>query len=188
VDPYLARGLSYYTGAIFEVVAPDVSGSLAGGGRYDDLLGMFAGQSIPACGNALGLERIVLVMSERGMFPDRLTGLPQILVTQFDESTVAASLELAHRLRAGGLRTDLYPDFKGYGAQFKYADRRGIRFAALIGSRELEEQVVAVKDLSTGDQVDVPQDRIVEWLTQRLHTDVPLEVIERASKSGSDFH
>ncbi|MBV9279073.1 MAG: histidine--tRNA ligase, partial [Chloroflexi bacterium] len=168
VDPYLARGLSYYTGAIFEIVAPDVSGSLAGGGRYDDLLGMFAGQSIPACGISLGLERIILVMNERGMFPDRLAGRPEVLVTQFDETTAAASLELAHRLRAGGVRTDLYPDFKGYGAQFKYADRRNIRFAALLGTRELEEHVVAIRDLLTGDQVDVPRDEIREWLTRRL--------------------
>ncbi len=108
VDPYLARGLSYYTGPIFEVEFPGLSGSGGGGGRYDDLVGMFLGQTLPACGFSLGLERILLVMEERGLFPARLAGQPQVLVTQFDANTVGASLQLASRLRQGGLRVDLY--------------------------------------------------------------------------------
>ena len=109
IDPYLARGLSYYTGPIFEIEFPGLSGSGGGGGRYDDLVGMFSGQTIPACGFSLGLERIILIMEERGMFPERLTTQPQVLVTMFDDSTVAASLALARRLRVAGLRVDLYP-------------------------------------------------------------------------------
>ncbi|HMN28019.1 MAG TPA: histidine--tRNA ligase, partial [Caldilineaceae bacterium] len=129
IDPYLARGLSYYTGAIYEVEFPGFSGSGGGGGRYDNLVGMFSGQNIPSCGISLGLERIILLMEEQKMFPDRLAGQPQLLVTQFDESTVGESLALAQRLRAAGLRVDLYPDSDRYGRQFKYAEERQIRFA-----------------------------------------------------------
>ena len=164
VDPYLARGLSYYTGPIFEIEFPGLSGSGGGGGRYDDLVGMFSGQTIPACGFSLGLERIILIMEERGMFPERLSTQPQVLVTLFDDSTVAASLALARRLRAAGLRVDVYPDNDRYGKQFKYAEERGIRYAALLSPRELEAGVVAVKDLVTGEQVEVPDGAAVEWL------------------------
>jgi histidyl-tRNA synthetase len=128
VDPYLARGLSYYTGPIFEIEFPGLSGSGGGGGRYDDLIGMFSGQRIPSCGFSLGLERILLIMEERGLFPVRLAGEPQVLITQFDASTIGASMELAQELRATGIRADLYPDTDRYGKQFKYAEERRIRW------------------------------------------------------------
>lgn len=168
IDPYLARGLSYYTGPIFEVEFPGFAGSGGGGGRYDDLVGMFSGQTIPACGFSLGLERILLLMEEQGMFPKRLAGQPQLLVTQFDDSTTAASFALAQRLRAAGWRVDLYPDPDRYGRQFKYADERGIRYALLISPREVEAGVVAVKDLSSGDQTDIADAKLEDWLAQNL--------------------
>jgi len=164
VDPFLARGLSYYTGPIFEIEFPGLSGSGGGGGRYDDLVGMFSGQTIPACGFSLGLERIILIMEERNMFPPRLSTQPQVLVTMFDESTVAASLALAHRLRGAGLRVDLYPDADRYGKQFKYAEERGIRYATLLSPREVAAGVVAVKDLRSGEQMEVPDASVVTWL------------------------
>ncbi len=165
VDPYLARGLSYYTGPIFEVELPGLGISAGGGGRYDELIGMFSGQSIPACGFSLGMERIILIMQEEDMFPEKLAGQPQVVVTQFDESTVAASMQLAQKLRAAGLRVDVYPDLARYGKQFKYADERGIRYALLLGPQELEGALVAIKDLVSGAQVSVPDDEIVD----RLH-------------------
>ncbi|MBW7883723.1 MAG: histidine--tRNA ligase [Caldilineaceae bacterium] len=168
IDPYLARGLSYYTGPIFEIEFPGVSGSGGGGGRYDDLVGMFSGQTIPACGFSLGLERILLIMEERDMFPPRLSSQPQLLVTQFDASTTGASLALAHRLRRAGFRVDLYPDLDRYGKQFKYAEERGIRLVLLASPREVESGVVAVKDLVSGEQVDVPDGVLVTWLEERL--------------------
>jgi len=168
VDPYLTRGLSYYTGAVFEIEFPGFSGSGGGGGRYDNLIGMFSGQNVPACGFSLGLERILLLMEERGLFPERLAGQPQALVTRGDERTTGASLTLAQRLRVGGLRIDLYPDADGYGKQFKYATGRDIRYALLLGARELERDVVAVKDLDSGDQEDVPSGEIVSWLNERV--------------------
>jgi histidyl-tRNA synthetase len=168
VDPYLARGLSYYTGPIYEIEFPGLSGSGGAGGRYDDLIGMFSGQTIPACGFSLGLERILLIMEERDMFPTRLSTQPQVLVTMFDDSTVAASLALAQRLRAAGLRVDLYPDNDRYGKQFKYAEERGIRYAALLSPRELAAGVVAVKNLITGEQVEMAGDELPVWLQARM--------------------
>jgi histidyl-tRNA synthetase len=168
VDPYLARGLSYYTGPIFEVEFPGFAGSGGGGGRYDELVGMFSGQTIPACGFSLGLERILLLMEEQSMFPERLAGQPQMLVTQFDESTVGAGFALAQRLRAAGWRVDLYPDTDRYGRQFRYADERRIRYALLVSPREIEAGVVAVKDLATGNQVDVSAGELEEWLRRHV--------------------
>ncbi len=168
VDPYLARGLSYYTGPIFEIEFPGLSGSGGGGGRYDDLVGMFSGQAIPACGFSLGLERILLIMEERAMFPLRLAGQPQVLVTQYDEATANAAFRLATQLRAAGLRVDLYPDQDRFGKQFKYAEERGIRYAALISPREVEAGVVAVKDLTSGEQMDLATDAVADWLAERV--------------------
>ncbi|MGB5049114.1 MAG: histidine--tRNA ligase [Caldilineaceae bacterium] len=170
VDPFLARGLSYYTGAIFEIEFPGLSGSGGGDGRYDDLVGMFSNQTMPACGFSLGLERILLILEEREMFPEQLAGHPQVLVTQFDESTQAASLGLAHQLRAAGLRVDLYPDLDRYGRQFKYADERNIPFALLLGPEEVGRGVVGVKDLRSGEQVAVENETIGAWLSARIRS------------------
>ena len=168
VDPYLARGLSYYTGPIFEIEFPGFSGSGGGGGRYDDLVGMFSGQRIPSCGFSLGLERILLMMEEQQMFPERLAGQPQVLVTQFDESTIGTSFTLAQQLRAAGLRVDLYPDLDRYGRQFKYAEERRIRYAVLASPREVGAGVIAIKDLVTGEQVETPSSEVIGWLQAHL--------------------
>lgn len=168
IDPYLARGLSYYTGPIYEIEFPGFAGSGGGGGRYDDLVGMFSGQSIPACGFSLGLERILLLLEEQEMFPPRLAGQPQVLVTIFDDSTIAPSLQLAQELRAVGLRVDLYPDPDRYGRQFKYGEERQIRHAVLLSPRELEAGVVAVKDLVSGEQTDVAANEVAAWLIAQV--------------------
>jgi histidyl-tRNA synthetase len=158
VDPSLARGLSYYTGAIFEIAVTDLAGSLAGGGRYDDLIGMFLGQAVPACGISLGLERILVVMSERGMFPPALTVSPaDAMVTIWNADGAADAIRLAGELRAAGLRIDVYPEADKIGKQFKYADSRGIRFVTIVGDDEAAKGVVAVKDLKTGEQQMVPR-------------------------------
>jgi histidyl-tRNA synthetase len=168
VDPYLARGLSYYTGPIYEIEFPGFAGSGGGGGRYDDLIGMFSGQGIPACGFSLGLERILLLMEEQNMYPPRLAGQPQVLVTLFDEATSAASMRLAHELRAEGLRVDLYPEPDRYGRQFKYGEERQIRYVVLLSPREIEAGVVAVKDLVSGDQLDLPPVEVAAWLHEHV--------------------
>ncbi|MEJ2079104.1 MAG: histidine--tRNA ligase [Acidobacteriota bacterium] len=168
LDPFLARGLSYYTGPIFEINFEGFSGSAGGGGRYDDLIGLFSGRQVPASGISLGLERILLILDERGLFPERLTGQPQVLATLFAPETIAPTLQLAHRLRESGLRVDVYPEPGKYGKQFKYADQRHIRFAVLLSPREIAQDVVTVKDLTSGEQVELATEKAAGWLLERL--------------------
>ncbi|MEO8681941.1 MAG: histidine--tRNA ligase [Vicinamibacterales bacterium] len=158
-DGYLARGLSYYTGSIFEVRVADLAGSLGGGGRYDNLIGMFSGQDVPACGISLGLERMLVVMGERGMFPPSLATTPaDVMVVQWFANKAELYLEFASSLRAAGLRVELYPeapdqDGKKVGdKQFKYAGARGVPFVAIIGADELASGTVTVKNMKTGEQ------------------------------------
>ncbi len=156
LDPTLARGLSYYTGAIMEIAVPDLAGSLGGGGRYDKLVGMFAGRDVPACGFSLGLERIIVVMREREMFPAELTTMAaDVLVTMWAEESAADSLALARALRAEGLRVDVYPEFDKPGKQFKYAAARGVPLVAVVGPDERARGEVALKDMRTGTQQNV---------------------------------
>jgi histidyl-tRNA synthetase len=149
LDFSLARGLSYYTGAIMEINVADLAGSLGGGGRYDNLVGMFLGQSIPACGFSLGLERILVVMGERGMFPAALATTPaDVMIAVFDAADLAHALRVASTLRDAGLRVLVYPDADKIGRQIKYADSRGIPYVAILGSNEIERGEVTVKDLA----------------------------------------
>jgi histidyl-tRNA synthetase len=153
VDPSLARGLSYYTGAIMEISVKDLAGSLGGGGRYDNLVGMFAGQDIPACGFSLGLERILVVMGEREMFPPNMSGAAgDVMVAIWNDESIGESIQLAQELRGQGLRVDLYPEADKLGKQFKYASIRGLPFVAVIGDEERARGEVAIKDLRTGVQ------------------------------------
>lgn len=154
IDPSLARGLSYYTGAIMEITVPDLSGSLGGGGRYDGLIGMFGKEQIPACGFSLGLERILVVMEERGMFPAEIaqSRAADVLVTIWNEETVADSLKLARELREKGVRVTVYPEPDKLGKQFKYADSIGIPFVCVQGDEELAAGKVKLKNMNTGDE------------------------------------
>jgi histidyl-tRNA synthetase len=157
-DPSLARGLSYYTGAIMEINVADLAGSLGGGGRYDNLVGMFLGQNIPACGFSLGLERILVVMTERNMFPPTLATTPaDVMIAAFDVSGAGAAMRLAAMLRKAGLRVLVYPDAEKIGKQIKYADSRGIPFVALLGEDEITAGTVTVKHLSAQTQATYDQ-------------------------------
>jgi histidyl-tRNA synthetase len=171
LDTSLARGLSYYTGAIFEVAVPDLSGSLAGGGRYDDLIGMFLGEQVPACGISLGLERILVVMGERAMFPASLaTTSADVMITQWDAERRADTLRLAAQLRSAGLRVDVYPEADKIGKQFKYASARGVRFVLVVGDDEEARGEVAVKDLQSGEQTAVPRAEVAAHIRARTPT------------------
>ena len=168
VDLSLARGLSYYTGAIFEIAVPDLAGSLGGGGRYDELIGMFLGQQVPACGISLGLERILVVMGERGMFPPSLTATPaDVMVTIWNANTVVDAVRLAGELRANGLRVDVYPEPDKLGKQFKYADGRGVPFVTIVGDDERARGEVAVKHLRSGEQTVVARADVATFIEQR---------------------
>lgn len=166
IDPYLARGLSYYTGPIYEIEFPSLSGSGGAGGRYDDLIGMFSNRSIPACGFSLGLERILLIMEERGLFPQQLAGQPEVLVTNFDRETLAENVALAQTLRQAGLRVDLYPDNDNLGRQFRYAEDRNIPVALLLGGDEVAAGTVTVKNLINGEQETVARAKVADHLSQ----------------------
>ena len=153
IDLSLARGLSYYTGAIMEVNVADLAGSLGGGGRYDNLVGMFLGQNMPACGFSLGLERILVVMGERNMFPASLAVSPaDVMIAAFDAAGLGEAMRVAGRLREQGLRVFVYPDADKIGKQIKYADSRGIPFVAMLGEHELRDGTLTIKNLATQAQ------------------------------------
>ncbi|HKE84546.1 MAG TPA: histidine--tRNA ligase [Vicinamibacterales bacterium] len=157
-DPSLARGLSYYTGAIMEINVPDLAGSLGGGGRYDNLVGMFLGQTIPACGFSLGLERILVVMGERGMFPASVKNTPaDVMTAVFDPKDAPHALRVAATLRRAGLRVITYPEPDKIGKQIKYADARGIPFVAILGGDEIGNGTVTIKDLAHQTQTTYDQ-------------------------------
>ena len=150
-DPTLARGLSYYTGPIFEISCAGLAGSMGGGGRYDNLIGMFTKRSIPAVGFSLGLERVLLVMAERGMFPPLGIG-PQLLLCRFADVPAAAAVKIASDLRAQGLRVEVFADTPALGKQIGYADTIGAKFGGILGSAELAQGTLALKKLATGEQ------------------------------------
>ena len=162
IDASLARGLSYYTGTIMEINVPDLAGSLGGGGRYDGLIGMFGKEQIPACGFSLGLERILVVMEERGMFPPEIAeSTPaDVMVTIWSGETIGDSLKLASELRAAGIRTTVYPEVDKLGKQFKYADSIKVPWVCVIGESEIAENQVTLKNLSTGEQTTYPRAEI----------------------------
>jgi histidyl-tRNA synthetase len=130
-DLSLARGLGYYTGCIFEISVPDLGSSMGGGGRYDGLIGMFLGREVPACGLSLGLERILVVMTERNMYPETLGGADALLAAT-SEARFDAALQLAQALRAAGLKIDLVPRALAPGKLRKQADEEGVAAAIWI--------------------------------------------------------
>ncbi len=166
LDLSLARGLSYYTGAIFELTVPDLAGSLGGGGRYDGLIGMFGKEQIPACGFSLGLERILVVMEERGMFPPEIAeSTPaDIMVTIWNEDAAAESLKLARELRQQGLRVTLYPDPDKLGKQMKYADQIKVPFVCVLGETEIADGTVTVKNMTSGEQTSMHRSAAAEFI------------------------
>lgn len=169
IDPGLARGLSYYTGAIMEINVKDLPGSLGGGGRYDNLVGMFLGEDVPACGFSLGLERIIVVMAEREMFPQQLVSSPaDVMVSIWNEESVADAISLSQELRAAGFRVDLYPEADKLGKQFKHASARGIPFVAVVGDDERARSEVSIKDMRSGTQRSVRRESLAVTLLESL--------------------
>lgn len=160
-DATLARGLSYYTGPVYEVKLSEGGvGTVASGGRYDGLVGMFSGRDVPAVGISLGLERLLVVMEERGLLGDATTRT-RALVTLFSDETLPASLALARTLRARGVEVETWLGQPGsVGKQFKYAANRGIPYALVLGPDEVARGLVAVKDLASGTQESVARDSV----------------------------
>jgi histidyl-tRNA synthetase len=171
LDPTLARGLAYYTGTIIEINVKDLPGSLGGGGRYDNLVGMFAGQDVPACGFSLGLERIIVVMAEREMFPVELVSTSaDVMVSVWNSESVVDSITLANELRRTGLRVDLYPEADKVGKQFKYASEHGIAFVTVVGDEERARGEVAIKDMRTGEQRSMKREGVAKAIRAALNS------------------
>jgi len=172
VDFAMVRGLSYYTGPIFETVItkPDNLGSVTGGGRYDDLIGLFRKESLPTTGTSLGIERIIDLMDLLNLYPPEITGtVVQVLVTVFGPDTQAESLRLASELRAAGIRTEasLQPK-KGIGKQVQYADRKGALVVAFLGTDEIANGVVKLKRLRDGVEVAAPRAAVADSVRDLL--------------------
>ncbi|HNR55104.1 MAG TPA: histidine--tRNA ligase [Flavobacteriales bacterium] len=163
IDFALARGLDYYTGAIFEVKAVEGSlqSSICGGGRYDDLTGIFGLKNMSGVGISFGADRIYDVLLETGKFPAELGGSTKLLFANFGETEAMHCLKLLRTVREAGIAAELYPDAVKMAKQFKYADDKGIPYVAIIGENEMKQDIVTVKDMKSGDQRAVKQDELI---------------------------
>lgn len=169
LDVTLARGLNYYTGAIFEVVAPKVAmGSIGGGGRYDDLTGIFGLKDMSGVGISFGLDRIYLVLEELGLFPDTVTSAPIALFLNLGEGEALFSMKAVSELRNSGIRVDMYPDKSKTDKQFKYAEKRNIPFVVTVGEQELIDGNYAVKNLVSGQKWTVSFNDLKELLSENF--------------------
>lgn len=165
LDLTLARGLSYYTGAIFEVKALDAEiGSITGGGRYDDLTGIFGLKNMSGVGISFGADRIFDVMNQLDLFPKDNTTTTQILFVNFGSKEEMYCLPLLKELRAAGINAEIYPEAAKMKKQMGYADKKGIPFVALVGENEMQEGVVSLKNMTTGEQTNVAVAELVKTL------------------------
>jgi histidyl-tRNA synthetase len=170
IDLTLARGLNYYTGAIFEVKALDVNmGSIGGGGRYDDLTGTFGVPGIPGVGISFGVDRIYDVMEEGKLFPADVHTGTKVLFFNLGKAEAEAAFDLVRQLRNNAIPTELYHEPAKFDKQFKYAEKKGIPFAVIIGSTELESNTARLKDLRDGSQKELPFDQITIYLTESIN-------------------
>lgn len=152
IDPTIARGLSYYTGPIWEWdIQTDNIGSLGGGGRYDNLIGKLTNKDIPATGSSFGLERIIDVLRLRGQADSNLNQI-KVLVTVFNKELINKSIMVANMLRDKGINTFVYPEVKKLGKQFEYADKKAIPYVIVIGDEENANNTVTIKNMNTKTQ------------------------------------
>ena len=169
-DFTMARGLGYYTGPIFETVISEPNlGSISGGGRYDNLIGMFRRQSLPTTGTSFGIERIIDLMDELELYPPHLGGtLVQVLVTVFSEETSRESTRIAHQLRQAGINTEVYLGRRKLGRQLAHADKKGIPIVAIAGPDEITAGVVKLRRLRDGEEKTVDLKELAETAGELL--------------------
>ncbi len=167
IDLTLARGLNYYTGIIFEAKAPaEVKiGSIGGGGRYDDLTGLFDVPGIPGVGISFGVDRIYDVMTELNLFPEDVQNGTKVLFFNMGEKESHFAFGIMQQLRSKGISCELYHEFTKINKQFNYAEKKQIAYAVIIGSKEIEQNYCLVKDLKTGLQEVVVFERLAEYFT-----------------------
>jgi histidyl-tRNA synthetase len=166
LDVTLARGLNYYTGAIFEVAPPKAvsMGSIGGGGRYDDLTGIFGLKNMSGVGISFGLDRIYLVIEELGLFPETVTTTSKAIFLNFGQEETKYAMKAITELRKSGVKVELYPDNVKIAKQFQYADKRGIPLAIIVGEDEMKNNQFSVKNLVSGEQQKVSLDELKNLL------------------------
>ena len=166
IDVTLARGLNYYTGAIFEVSAPEEvnMGSIGGGGRYDDLTGIFGLRDMSGVGISFGLDRIYLVLEELNLFPEKVSENSKAIFINFGEKEALYAMKAITNLRKAGIKAELYPDATKMGKQMGYADKRNIPFAILAGEKEMESQSYTLKNMKSGEQTEVNFSELEKFL------------------------
>ncbi len=169
IDLTLARGLNYYTGIIFEAKAPASvkMGSIGGGGRYDDLTGLFGVPNIPGVGVSFGIDRIYDVMEELNIFPENIAVTTKAVFFNLGDEEAAAALKAMQRLRDDNIACELYPGNVKMDKQFKYADKKNIPFAVIIGTKELESGTCNVKDLKKGEQITMNINELNKFFTNK---------------------
>lgn len=166
LDVTLARGLNYYTGAIFEVSAPEnvKMGSIGGGGRYDDLTGIFGMKNVSGVGISFGLDRVYLVLEELGLFPQTVTKNVEVLFINFGEKEALFSLKAIKQLRLQGVNTELYPDAAKMKKQMNHANKRNIPFVVLVGEQEINSNTYTLKDMISGEQNKVSLQELISHI------------------------
>ncbi len=167
IDVTLARGLNYYTGAIFEVAAPEgvAMGSIGGGGRYDDLTGIFGMKDMSGVGISFGLDRIYLVIEALNLFPETVSATTKVLFINFGKTEALYAMKAIQKLRQAGISAELYPDEAKMGKQMGYADKRDIKFTILAGSKEISEEKFTLKNMKTGEQEGTDLAGLIKSLT-----------------------
>ncbi len=165
LDITLARGLNYYTGAIFEVKTHEVAmGSIGGGGRYDDLTGMFGLKNLTGVGISFGADRIYDVMEELNLFPENTLSTTKVLITHFDEKAFEYALPIISKLREENISSELYPNISKMQKQMKYANDKGIPYVIVIGDTEMQTGKLAFKNMLTGSQTELTIEEIIKEL------------------------
>lgn len=169
LDLTLARGLSYYTGAIFEVKALDAEiGSITGGGRYDDLTGIFGLKNMSGVGISFGADRIFDVMNQLDLFPKDNKTTTQVLFVNFGATEEKYCLPLLKTLRTAGINAEIYPEAAKMKKQMTYADKKGIPFVALVGENEMNAGIVSLKNMVTGEQENIKVPELTEYLKTKV--------------------
>ncbi|SHK28582.1 histidyl-tRNA synthetase [Maribacter aquivivus] len=165
IDVTLARGLNYYTGAIFEVAAPEgvKMGSIGGGGRYDDLTGIFGLKNVSGVGISFGLDRIYLVLEDLNLFPEAIDQSLQVLCVNFGDKEAMAALKLVSQLRKSGVKADIYPSSAKMQKQMKYANNRNVPYVILIGEQELSNNSFIVKNMKEGSQKEYSLSKVEDF-------------------------
>jgi len=161
IDITLARGLNYYTGAIFEIVCNEFPSSICGGGRYDDLTGVFGLKDVSGVGVSFGADRIYDLMEDQNLFPQNIEKTLDVLFVNFGEKEAEYCLGLLAQLRANEISSELYPDSAKMKKQMKYANEKGARKVVIIGETEMAENILTVKDMETGEQANLTIEQLI---------------------------